>query len=811
MLQDFAYALRQLRKSPGFAAAAILTLALGIGSNAAIYQVLDAVRFRALPVHDPERLVKVQLLENGKPLDFSYPVYREIAARQQVASGMFAISNYPLHAAILRGRGPARTVNAALVTGGYFPVLGIAARLGRVFTETDDQPATPPVAVISDSYWDREFGRSPDAIGKPLQINKAVVTIVGVSPATFYGETQGNTPDVWLPMSMAPQAMATDWLNAPKSAWLVVLARLRPDVSPGQARTAFEALYHQVAPVDPRQASRSEYRLQVESASRGIAELEKRFGSPLLVLMAMVGLVLLIACCNLANLLLGRATARTHELGVRLALGAGRSRLIRQLLSESLVLSAIGAAAALVSARWGSSALIKLAAEGQNWGLRLDPGWRALAFIATVTAVATCLFGLVPAWSATQVDLIAALRGNRLGLSGGRHRQIFGKALVVTQISISLLLLAGSAMLVRSLWSLRHQDFGFRGENVLMVELPWEFSPAMMARYAALSQPLFERVNELPGVRSAALSGFGPMGGDQHTGGLAAPERPSQRDDNTRIVHVSPRYFESMGIPIVAGRAITADDRSGVPPVAVLSETAARRMFGGANAVGRMVTQGNRYDAEHAIQIVGVAHDVRFARPGDPFGSIVYVPMTQAPSPITGVVVRTSGDPALAAGNVQATIHALDPGMAIGAIRPLADTIDAKLSHERLMALLATSFGLLALTMTAIGVYGVISYAMEQRTQEIGIRLALGGTRYQVWGALMKEVTLLVGGSVLLGGVGALAMTRALRSMLFGFGAADYSLLLSAGVFLLVVASLAGFLPTRRATRMDPLNALRDS
>ncbi|HUI56175.1 MAG TPA: ABC transporter permease [Bryobacteraceae bacterium] len=808
MLQDLAYALRQLRRAPAFAAAAILTLALGIGSNTAIYQVLDAVAFHSLPVHDPQSLVRLQILEDGKPLNFSYPLYREMAARQQVASGMFAVSDYPLHAAILRGRGPARTVNAVLASGGYFSVLGVAARLGRVFTEADDQASAPPVAVISDSFWEREFGRGPEALGQPLEINKAVVTIAGVASPEFYGETQGNAPDVWLPMSVAPQAMATDWLNAPKSFWLTAMARLRPGVSQAAARQAFESLYRQMPDLSERHGG-SDFRIEVQPGSRGVAELQERFESPLLVLMAVVGMVLLIACCNLANLLLGRAAARSHEFGVRLALGAERARLMRQVLSESLVLAAIGGAAALALAHWGAMALVQLAAEGRSWRVPLGSGWRVLAFTAGVSAAATCFFGLAPAWSAARVDPYAALQSNR-GQTGSRRRRVLGEALVVAQISMSLVLLAGSALLVRSLWSLRRQDFGFRGEHVLMVDLPWEFSPAMMARYKALSQPLYDAMNQLPGVRSAALSCFGPMGGDQHTGPLSSAERPAKRDDLTRIVHVSPRYFETMGIRIVAGRGITAGDSAGAPNVAVLSETAARQVFGGANAAGRLVTLGNRFDATHAVEVVGVARDVRFASPGEPFGFLVYVPMAQSPAPITAVVLRTAGDPAPAAGNVQAAFHAIDPGMAIGAIRSAGEVIDAKLSHERLLALLAMSFGLLALVLTSVGVYGVISYAMGRRTREIGIRLALGATRAQVSATLMKQVGLLVLSSAALGGAGAVAMTRALRSMIFAFGPGDFTLLAAVGLFLLMVASLAGYLPARRAARRDPVEALRE-
>jgi len=627
-----------------------------------------------------------------------------------------------------------------------------------------------------------------------------VVTIVGVAPEEFLGETRGNSPDVWLPMSVAPLAMATDWLNAPKASWLTAMARLKPGVSIAQAQAALAALCTQLAPS-------AGYRVELASGSRGIAQLQTRFESPLLVLMAVVGTVLLIACCNLANLLLGRATARAQEIGVRLAIGAGRGRIIRQLLTESLLLSMLGAVAAVAVAGWGARALVTLASEEQGWRLALSVGWRVPAFIAAVAVAATCVFGVAPALAATRLDLNAALRGHSRGLTGGR---MTGKLLVVAQVSLALVLISGAALLTRSLWNLRHQDFGFHGDHVLTAQLPWEFSPRMMARYAALSQPLYDRVNALPGVRLAALSGFGPMGGDQHTGGLSSAERPAEKSDNTRIVHVSPQYFETMGIPIAAGRGIGVDDRASAPKVAVLSETAARTIFGGANPIGRLVTQGNRFDAQSAVQVVGVARDVRFASPAEPFGFLVYLPMTQAPAPITSVILRTSGDPALAAGNLRAALHALDPDMAVGTIRALSATIDAQLSRERLMASLATCFGLLALVLTCVGVYGVISYAVERRTREIGIRLALGGTRAQVTGALMREVATLVGASVALGGTGAVLMTRAMRTMLFGFGPNDYGLLLVVGLVLAAVAATAGLVPARRAAGLDPMAALRE-
>ena len=790
MLRSVAYALRQLRRSPGFASAAILTLALGIGANTAIYQVLDAVAFRSLPIREPHRLFLVRLLENGKPQNFSYSAYRELAARQQVAAGMLAVSDYPLHAAILRGRGPARIINAVLATGNYFQVLGVDARRGRVFTETDDQ-----VAVISDAFWEREFRRDPAAIGQPLAINKAVVTIIGVAPPGFSGEAQGNSPDVWLPMAVAPHAMATDWRNAPNAFWLTVLARLDSEISPHQAQAALSALYANLRH-DP-----GDFRLELLPASRGIAELQQRFESPLLVLMAVVGTVLLIACCNLANLLLGRAAARTHEIGVRLALGAGRARLIRQLLIESLVLSAIGAAVALALARWGARALVALAGVS----LPLDLGWRVIGFTAVVTIAAACLFGLAPALAATRVDLLTALQAGRRSQTAG-HRHILGKALIVAQISLALILLSGASLLARSFWNLRHQDFGFRASNVLMAELPWEFSPSMMARYAALTQPLYDQLNALPDVRSAALSCFGPMGADQHTGAMSTPGVPAT---GVRIAHVSPRYFETMGIPIVAGRGITADDRAGSPKIAVLSESTARRLFGAADPVGCLVTPGKRFDASDVWRVAGVAHDVRFAGPSDPFGFVVYVPVSQAPAPITAVLLRTSGDPAHAASAVRTILHTLDPDMAVGAIRTLPDVIDAHLTQERLMAGLAAAFGLLALSLTCVGIYGVISYAVARRTREIGIRLALGANRRHVGRVLMKDVALLVACGAAPGLAGSFALTRAMRTIAFGFATDDYAILAAVALVLMLTAAAAGFLPAQRAARLDPMDALR--
>lgn len=494
LAQDLRYAARQLRRSPGFAAAAVLTLALGIGANAAIYRVLDSVVFRALPVTHPEQLVLVRLLENGKPLHFSYPLYREMAARQQVATGMFAASNAPLHQAILRGHGTIETLNASLVTGNYFQVLGVSARRGRCFTALDDR-ASAPVAVISHAFWQRQFAGGA-AIGQTLEINRALVTVIGIMPPEFFGETAGNAPDAWLPISLQPLVSPSDWLDAPYSAWLEVTARLRPGIAPGQAAAALTALYGQTRDLSVHNVQSADYQVQLQPANQVLSELNAQAAHPLLILIGISAAVLLIACCNLANLLLGRANARTHEIGVRLALGAGRARTVRQLLTESFLLSALGTLAAGALAWWGSRALVR--AEG--WQLALDSSWRVPGLTAAIAILATLLFGLAPALSATRFDLLPALRANRRTHSGGSPRQFLGKALVVAQISTSLLLLSGAALLGRTMWNLQHQDFGFSRGDVLMVELPVEFAPGMRQRSNALRPVLLQRLRQLPGA-----------------------------------------------------------------------------------------------------------------------------------------------------------------------------------------------------------------------------------------------------------------------------------------------------------------------
>src|SRR4051794_1249017 len=749
MPSDAVYAVRQLRKSPAFTAAAVLTLALAIGANTAIYELLDAVLFRPLPVRDPARLVHLQVVEDGATRNFGYSEFRDLGGAP-AAEGILAVSDFPLHAAILRGRGQAHPVNTVIVSPDYFRVLGVEARLGRVFTTADDHDM---VAVISDAFWQHELQRAPGAVGQQLHVNKSVLTVIGIAPPQFTGESPGNTPDLWVPMGLSPQLLASDWTSTLK-AGLTVIARLRPGVSLADAARAFGPA------------------IRVQSAVGAVNGPIARFADPSAMLMGAVGLLLIIACSNLATLLLGRAAARSHEVSVRLALGASRTRIVRQLLAESGVLAAAGATIGILAAHWGARALETLTAIPGEWN------WRVLAFTAAVTILATLLFGLAPARAATRPE-----RGPR--------RRAFARVLIAVQTAIAILLLSGAGLLSRSLSNLRNQDFGFRPDHLVIADLPWEFSPGTMARYAALQEPLLERMRRIPGVTSAALSGFGPFVGAQHTGRIRVPGRAEL---GIIMVHVSPGYFETAGIRILSGRGLSDSDRATSKPVALLTQTAARALFDGANPVGRTVAM-----SKDSIEIVGVVPDFRFGSQGGGSASVIFVPLSQSPAPITAALVRSRpGAPAVAA-NLRAALRDADPDQAVAAVRPAADLVDAQLGQQRLLAALSTAFGALSVVLACVGVYGVIAYAIERRTREIGIRIAVGARRAQVTALLAGEVAAFAIAGMSVGTLAYVWLGPAIRSMLFGVQPGDPATIATAALVLAAVVALAAYIPARRA------------
>jgi predicted permease len=759
MPSDAAYAVRQLRKSPAFTVAAIVTLALAIGANTAIYQVLDTVLFRPLPVRDPARLVQVHIAEEGRSRPLTYSEFVELSSAPAV-EGMAAISDFPLHQAILRGRGQAHPVNAVIVSANYFGVLGVGARQGRVFTPADDREM---VAVLSDDFWQREFQRSPAAIGQQLHINKSILTIIGVAGPRFAGETPGNPPDLWVPMGLTPQLLASDWRSTLKS-WLTVVARLHPGISLADAERAFGG------------------NVRLLPAVHGVEGPLARFADPSAILMGAVALLLLLACSNLATLLLGRAAARSQEVSVRLALGASRGRIVRQLLAESAVLALAGAAVGVVAAHWASRALTALAGVPVEWN------WRVLAFTAAATVLATLLFGLAPARAAS-----SPARGPR--------RHTFARVLIAAQTAIALLLLSGAGLLSRSLSNLHHQDLGFRPAGLVIADLPWEFSPGSMARYAALEGPLLERMAAIPGVTSAALAGFGPMGPAVHSGRIRLP---GKAETGIRMVHVSPRYFETAGVPIRSGRGFSDEDRASSKHVGVLTQTAARALFDGADPVGRTVLL-----SPDQIEIVGVCGDLRFSGPTDAFTGAIFVPLAQSPVPITTALVRSAPNAAGVAANLRAALRAADADQAVAYVRPASEVVDSMVREQRLLALLSTGFGALAVVLACVGVYGVVAYAVERRTREIGIRIAVGARRAQVTTLLAREVAAVAAAGMVVGALANWWIAPAMRSVLFGIAPNDRAALVSAALLLAGVVAVAAYVPARRAAGLDPTRALR--
>jgi putative ABC transport system permease protein len=808
LAQDIRYALRTMGRAPGFTAIAVLTLALGIGANTAIFQVLYSLVIKPLPVRDPHQLVDVQPMHNGSGQSFSYPLLREMSARQTAVQGIFVSGAVTRGEWIVDGRKPSTAVDGRMATGNYFALLGTDAQVGRVFTETDDRPSAIPVAVISDAFWRREFGARTDALGKVLSIKNVHVTVVGVTRREFFGDTVGSYPDVWIPLSLVSQ-LDPNSMSA-GTVWLQPMARLRPDVTLPQAEAQLDALFRQLRHLTIQWKDVSDDRLTLLPAAHGLGSLHEEFGRPLWILMGIVGMLALIACCNLANLLLARATARTHEMGVRLAVGATRDRLLRQLLTESALLAVIGAALAFLLARATATALVQLATIGQDLKLSLDADWRIAAFTGSIALVAVFVFGLAPAVAATRVGVSSTLQSGRRTHTGARSRHLTSNAFVVAQVMLCLMLVAGASLLTRSFWKLTHQDFGYQPERVLTANLDFDFRNMKPYFTPVFRQRLYEHVRAIPGIRNASLSMGGPLGNMSDTPRFTLPGSASDGGYEVTLIRVYPNYFETMGIPILAGRSINKDDRKGAPHVAVITETTARTFFGGENPIGRVLTGDRQFDPAPAIQVIGVSPDVRYRNPREPFKNVVFVPMEQVRAfSVPEIVLQIDGDASSFIEPLRRTVKDIAPGLSIWRLETLSETALVRLRRERLLAWLSAAFGALALILASIGLYGVVSYRVKLRTQEIGIRLALGAHPQRLRAMLLREVLQMVGLGLAAGVLATLALTGLLSTILYELSPRDPVTLVSAAVLLTAVALVAGFVPARRASRLDPMTALR--
>jgi predicted permease len=827
LVQDLAYAVRVLSKSPGFTAAVVLSLALGIGANTAIFSLIDAVLWRMLPVKDPAGL---WVINQG----LTFQQYKTVRDNNQVAE-LAAYSTVRLNVSVDGSIEP--TVDGQLVSGSYFFLLGVKPVIGRTIAVEDDRvPNGHPVAMIGYGYWRRRFGQDPSVLGRNISISGMPFTIIGVTPPEFFGVEVGMAPDIFIPVMMQPTAMPAfeNLLDNPiiYRTWLTTLVRLKPGIGVPQATGALQTLWRQGLPQGGKVAGYTFPALVLNPASTGLSSLRQQFSQPLFVLMAVVGVVLLIACANTANLLLARAAARRPEFAMRLALGAGRWRLTRQLLVESVVLAGLGGLCGILLARWAMRLLVIYMSSGRSpIVLDLNPNLRILGFTVAVSVATGILFGLAPAMRATRIELGPALKslGNLLRRGHGGLQP--GKILAMMQVALSLLLLIGAGLFVRSLQKLTGDNFGVSRESVLIVRVEPKGSdqrniPGTTARLDRIYQGLLETVREIPGVRMASLGQSTPT--SPNPGAAGQITLPSGTKVLVPMVMLYPNYFTTVGVPMVAGREFNGTDLDASSPlVCVVNEAFARQMFPGENAIGKSCTTSHRQnfndpsrprysDLEEPVQIIGVVKDSRYSNPRGESQPVIYMTFLQTPTGRGQMVlhVRVAGDAGSVLPRIREEVLRVDPTLPAFEVHTLAQEMDAALVQERLIAMLSSLFGALALLLASVGLYGLLAFGVVQRTGEMGIRMALGAGRGDVVWMILKEALLLVLAGVALGVPVALGVTRLAGSqisgLLFGVKATDPVAIGTAALLLISVATIAAFLPARRASRVDPMVALRN-
>jgi predicted permease len=820
-LQDLRFALRTLRKSPAFAATALLTLALGIGANTAIFQLLDAVRLRSLPVTDPTSLVKVQIKgglhgfgwsENDTAL--STALWEQIRKQQGAFSGFFAWrgGRYAL------GDGDReRLAEGVWVSGEMFPSLGIVPVRGRLFTPEDDRPGCGAYgAVISYSLWQREFGGKDSVIGSRIVLYDHPTQVIGVTPPSFFGLDVGKQFEVALPICSLPTFITGDGTLIRRDVfWLQVMGRLKPGWSLQQASAQFDAasqgLFEATVPSGYSASALDSYRgfrLAAYPGRSGISSTGEAYDTSLWLLLGTTGLVLLIACANLANLLLARASTREKEIAVRLALGASSARVLQQLLLESLVLAVSGSVLGMVLASFFSRTVVKfLSTETAPLHLATNIDWRVLCFTAFI-AVSTCLlFGLVPALRSSQTEPAAVLKSGGRGMTAGRKRFSFQQTLVVSQIAFSLVLLVGALLFVRSFWNLQTLDPGFREGGVLRVYANFRRLDLAPDRYEIFKRDLLAQITSIPVVESAATSTHVPLDGSSWSLGV----RVDRTEGSSKFAWISPGYFRTMQIPFVAGRDFTARDTAQSPPVVIVNETFVKQFLREGNPLGKTVrTNAEPHYPEMEYEVVGVVKDTKYGGLRDEIPPEAFVPAQQYPEKyyFTNVFIRFSATPSATISAVREKFTQLYPEMKLE-YHVFQTEIQSGLVRERLMALLSGFFGALAALLAMIGLYGVISYIIAMRRNEIGIRMALGASRQDVIGIVLRQTLGLLALGLGIGLFLAVAATSTARTLLFGLQPSDPLSLIGAAFFLAVVALAASFWPAYRATRYDPMNALR--
>jgi predicted permease len=824
-----------LAKHPGFTAIAVLTLALGIGANTGIFTILRQVVLQRLPVPHPEQLVllyspgpkqgHVSSDESGAPGDegaesFSYPMYANLRDRNSVFTGLAAKDTF---SATLTYRGNTERARADVVSGNYFETLGVTAAIGRTFEPADTvAQGGNPVVMLSNGYWKSRFGSDPGVLNQGVLVNNRPMTVVGVVSAGFDGIQPGFVPELYIPITMLPSLISGPLsLDNHKDYWIKLIGRVKPGMSQERAAAGvaplYSALLRDELPLftgwdDSKKAEFLAKKLILRSGARGRPQLSSGAGPQLTALMSMVGLVLFIACANVAGLLTARGAARQREIGIRLSLGASRVRLIRQLVVESFLLSVTGAILGLAIASWTSSTLVRFAAEnGIADGLSSALSPSVLAFTCALALVSGVLFGVVPALRATRVELVTTLKEQAGALSSGLAHTRLRQGLVVCQVALTLLLVTIAGGFARSLFNVKHIDLGLRTAHVLQFSVAPQLNGYDQARTFAFFRRLEDRISALPGVLS--LSGTQePLIADSDRGSNVTVEGEPPALAGTRHVMrnaIGPGHFSNMGIPLLNGREFTRADVDGSPKVAIINETMAKTFFPTGDALGRRMRFGgpaHPLDTE-IVAIVKDSHHSGVKEEPKPF---VYIPYTQEEN--IGALtyyVRTSQDPTALAAAVRSIVSELDSSLPIDSVRSFQDQINRQLASDWLIASLAEIFGALAALLAAIGIYGLLAYAVTQRTREIGVRMALGADTGKVGRMILNDVSRLVGMGVLLGLPLAYGLSRLVNSMLYGVKAFEFLTVGSALLVMVFVALAAAYLPARRATHVDPLVALR--
>ncbi len=834
------HSLRILKQNPGFAAIAILSLALGIGANTAIFTLINTVLLKPLPVSHPEQLVNFAINPDEPQAYFSNPDFEYIRDHNQSFSGVMAASGARQVAFEVTGdAAPSQLIGVSIVSGEYFDVLGVIPAAGRVLDAEDNKTEDAhPYVVLDYSFWKRRFGGDPDIAGRKVMLNGSPFTIVGVSRAGFTGTVVGRHPDAYAPIMQYREIQrgARDW-NTRRQWWLNIFARLKPGVTIAAATPEMDVIWQQILKHDPEEKPPAAYdknyaarnRGTLLPASGGYNFMRKSLRKPLVVLMVVVALVLLIACANVANLMLARATARQREIAIRLAIGAGRARLIGQLVTESLVMAAIGGVAGIAIAWWGVRILLNFFPRtAVPYDFDFAPDWRVLAFSFGACLLVGLLCGIAPAIQSTRPNLTAALKSE--SAAGGRIRFDTRRALVVLQVALSLLLLIGAGLFVRTLSNLQNLDPGFQRESVLLVDT----NPKSLGRTGQQTRDFYDRlmgkIRAIPNIRSASLANVTPLSGSQMNNWITAEGyvRPADEKPSVHVNDVSDDYFATLGIPIVAGRDFRPEDNPatspdppvrkadekepllpGPPPVAIVTESFAKKYLAGQNPIGKRFTTGEKFDMARSFEIVGVVKDASYFDLRKNVEPMVYFPVWRFNAYGATLCLRTTGKPELVTNAIRREIAATDPAIPVLDTETLAEQFDDNIANERAISTLCGFFGGLAVVLAAIGLYGVMAYTVTRRYREIGIRMALGAEPGRVLWLVLKDTAWMIGIGAAIGLPAAFGATRLIKSFLYGLTPQDPLSIAVATIALMAVTGLAGYFPARRATRVDPLVALR--